>query len=196
MPRRARESSNPTSVPRDRIELRREPVSRSDDLVSPPPFTVWGAPGHSLTHQSPRKRDELKCSEKPAASASLCSSWSMYQEQECFPHFVRVGQTIRTFLSSPKCSPNIDLLPPPLSAFWGCSNRSASLSPVSSEGNLSGFLPSKPFSVPAAAYAMGDAHSFLPMSATATYAPDHALLQFPQADPSYERLPQALLFRC
>lgn len=43
MPRRAREPSNRTYVPRDRFVLRREPVSRSDDLVRPPPFTVWGA---------------------------------------------------------------------------------------------------------------------------------------------------------
>ncbi|KAF4110501.1 hypothetical protein G5714_007532 [Onychostoma macrolepis] len=48
---------------------RKETASRSSAPVHPPPTTVWGARGRPLPHRRPRRRIDLKRTDRPAASA-------------------------------------------------------------------------------------------------------------------------------
>ncbi len=71
MPRRARDYSTPSSsVSREQSLPRKEPPSGGAQATRPSPTTVWGARGRSSSRQQPRKRVNLKRSNKPAASAN------------------------------------------------------------------------------------------------------------------------------
>ncbi len=71
MPRRMRDHSTPSSsLSREQSLPRKEPSGGSGaQATHPPPITVWGACGRSFPRQGPRRRVDLKRSNRPAASA-------------------------------------------------------------------------------------------------------------------------------
>ncbi len=71
MPRRTRDHSNTpsSSLSRERSLPRKETASRSSAPAHPPPTMVWGARGRPLPHRRPRRRIDLKRTDRPAASA-------------------------------------------------------------------------------------------------------------------------------
>ncbi len=64
-----------------------------------PPYTVWGARGHSASRQRPHKRGDLKRPNKPPTAASSGRSWYKYQEKDTSPHLVGSGRTAKAYLS-------------------------------------------------------------------------------------------------
>ncbi len=69
MPCRAREPAFASSS-RERPAPSKEPVGRVSEPMHPPPYTVWGARGHSASRQRPRKRVDIKRPSEPPAMAS------------------------------------------------------------------------------------------------------------------------------
>ncbi len=67
--RRMREQAS-ASCSRERPDPNKEPVGRVSEPMHPPPYTVWGARGHSASRQRPHKRVDLKHPNEPPAMAS------------------------------------------------------------------------------------------------------------------------------